>query len=99
MKKFKNLILFGAAFLVAALVLLVPTIALAQDSTAVASGATTSVISTIVGALELKWPVIATIGTILFFISEALSGIKSVKANGVFQLVSDVLKSLFSKSS
>jgi len=97
MKKFKKSILFAATFLVAAIVLVVPT--MAQDSTAVASGATTSVISTIVGALELKWPVIATIGTILFFISEALSGIKSVKANGVFQLVSDVLKSLFSKSS
>lgn len=80
-------------------VMVIPSLAHAQDSTAVSGGTTGSVIETIVGALELKWPVIATVGTILFLISEALAGIKSVAANSVFKLVANILTDLFGKKS
>lgn len=78
-------------------VLVCPAVLFAQDSTAVGGGADVDIFQTILSALSLKWPIVATIGTILFFISEGLSLIKSVSANGVFQLIQSILK-VFKKS-
>ncbi len=93
MKKFSKVLLSMAA---AIAVILVPALAFAQDSTSVAA-TTSGVVETVISALEIKWPVIATVGTILFFLSEGLSLIPTVKANGVFQLVSSILAKLFKK--
>ncbi len=41
---------------------------------------------------------LAVVG-VLFFASELLGSVKSVKANSVFQLVNNALKSLFAKVS
>jgi hypothetical protein len=95
----KKLLRLFVAFIVLAAVVVIPTIAHAQDSTAVSAGSTGGVIDTIVAALELKWPVIATVGTILFVLSEALAQIKSVAANSVFELIQGVLSNLFGKKS
>lgn len=67
------------------------------DSTSALTSSTDSFLQTIITALEIKWPIIATIGSILWVISEALSGITSIKANGVFQLIYGILKSIFGK--
>jgi len=94
--------LLKIAFLIAIVFIVgTPLLMFAQDTTTVANpGAlTNSIGQTLVSWLELKWPVIGTIGSVLFLISEALGNIASVKANSVFQLVSGVLKSLFGKKS
>lgn len=93
MKKYAKFLL---GLLAVAVVVLVPSFAHAQDSTGVA-GNTSGVIETVVSALELKWPIIGTIGTILFFLSEALSFVPKVKANGIFQLIAGVVTNLFKK--
>lgn len=96
MKKSAKVIL-ATLFLMA--VLVSPAVLFAQDSTAVGGGADVDIFQTILEALSAKWTIVATIGTILFFISEGLSYIKSVDSNGIFQLVHKVLKAVFSKKS
>ena len=93
MKKLSKVLLGVVAV---AAIFLVPSLAFAQDSTAVANPAT-GMIDTVVSALEIKWPIIGTIGTILFFVSEGLSLIPSVKSNGIFQLIASALTKLFKK--
>jgi len=71
----------------------------AQDSTGTGSGGNTDIFEIILNALSAKWPIVATIGTILFFISEVLGKSKSIAANGVFELIAKVLKNVFGKKS
>ena len=66
----------------------------AQDSTATAI-TSSGIVQNIETALVGKWPLITTIGTALFVVSEWLAAIPSVKANGVFQLIFGALKGLF----
>jgi len=70
-----------------------------SDSTAVLSGGTQTIVSSLLSWLEIKWPIIGTIGSILFLLSEALAGIPAIKANSVFQLISGILNSIFGKKS
>ena len=54
--------------------------------------------SALLGLVPAKYTaLVATTGTVLWLISEALSYIPAVKANGVFQLVFGWLGKLFSK--
>ncbi len=92
MKKLLNFILIAAFVLMAT-----PLVMFAADTTAVTSTGTDGIIQTIVTWLEVKWPLIGTIGTILFVISEALAGIPAIKANSIYQLIEGILKSAFGK--
>jgi putative cell wall-binding protein len=92
MKKIKGFITMVFIALLA-----MPFMLLAQDSTHVVAGLDSSLIDGITGFVVGKYPVIASIGTVLFLVSEVLGGIPSVKANSVYQLVFGVLKDLFGK--
>lgn len=81
-------------FLAAIVMIAAPLLMVAQGTPAASDSTTVSIAQTVITALDSKWPVIAVIGTILFFLSEALSLIPSVKANGVFQLIGKIV-SLF----
>jgi len=83
---------------VAAIVIVAtPLVMYAQDSTAISAPATSDILSSIVAWLESKWPVIASIGTMLFVLSELLGNIPAVKANSVYQLVAPWIAKLFGK--
>ncbi|RTL47255.1 MAG: hypothetical protein EKK39_14900 [Sphingobacteriales bacterium] len=69
----------------------------AQDSTVVAPSDATDLLGNIVTWLETKWPVIASIGTALFVLSEILGNIPAVKANSVYQLIAPWIAKLFGK--
>lgn len=70
-----------------------------DSANALINGGTDTIVSSVFSFLEMKWPVIGTIGTILFLLSEALAAIPAIKANSVFQLISGILKSIFGKKS
>ena len=72
----------------------IPFIPFAQDTTHVVGGLDSGFLSGIFSYIGNKYPIIATISTILFLVSEVLAGIPSVKANSVFQLVYGVLKAI-----
>ena len=78
---------------------LIPGFTFAQDSTSAVGGGASSVIDSVFALVTGKWPVIATIGSILFLISEVLGGIPAVKQNSVYQVVFSILSKLFSKKS
>lgn len=88
MKQFKFAKFFG---LTVALLLVATCITFAQTSTAVSDSTTVAVTDSIFSVLETKYPIVTIIGTVLFFISEALSFFPKIEANGVFQLVAKIL--------
>ena len=79
--------------LVAFIGLLVPVLVLAQD----AGAATGDIVSVVVGALSTKWPIVSTIGSGLFLVSELLASNQKIAANSVYQLVSGWLKRGFGR--
>ena len=90
--------LFPLLFLAALIVLAMPMYMYASDSTnAVLSGGATSFAETLLTYLEGKWPIISTIGTVLFLISEVLGSSTTIKQNAVYQVIFSVLQSLFGK--
>jgi len=96
MKKISKFV-FPALFILVALAC--PHFLFAQDSTGTGTGGNTDVFEIILNAVAAKWPIVATIGTVLFFISEALGKSKSIAANSVFELISSILKNVFGKKS
>ena len=92
MKRIKSIVTMVFIALLA-----MPFVLLAQDSTHVVGVLDSSLIDGITGFVVAKYPVIASIGTVLFLVSEVLGSIPSVKANSVYQLVFGVLKDLFGK--
>lgn len=52
----------------------------------------------LVGLLHLKAEMLAAIFGALFFVSELLGGIDSIKSSSVFQLISNVIKKLAGKA-
>gem|GEM_PF-3062939 len=94
MKKLINLMLVAAIAIVAT-----PLLMYAQDTTHYVGNAEASgVISVLYSYLQSKYPIIATITTVLFLVSEILAGIPSIKANSVFQLVYGILKTVAGKA-
>lgn len=55
------------------------------------------VVNALVDAVVIKSPIVGTVGTVLFLVSELLASNKKIAANSVFQLVSGFLKKAFGK--
>lgn len=89
MNKIKNILKIAFVAL-----MVIPFMLFAQDSTHVVAGMDSGFLNGIFTYVSTKYPIIATISTILFLVSEVLAGIPSVKANSVFQLVYGVLKAI-----
>lgn len=87
-------VLFTVAFVLVCGVLF----AQSGDSTiANPTGSADGLIQSLSTWIEAKWPIVGTIGSILFLISEGLALIPSIKSNSVFQLIFGWLGKLFSK--
>ena len=89
--------LFTFMFLAAICIVATPLYMYAQDTASAVTSGGTDAISFIVGWLGVKWPIVGTIGTVLFLFSEALALIPAVKANSVYQLITGLLKKAFGK--
>ena len=91
MKKMIRLFVLAAIAIIS-----IPLCMYAQDTTLI-HGAGAGLLKTVVGGFATQYPIVGLVGTGLFVVSEVLAGIPRVKANSVFQVLSELVRSLFGK--